>query len=67
MARNVSNGYNPPNIKLITKDLLDVIHGHNIQRDLIMIKKNADIFGLLFLGDGNTIYRTTLLICSRIR
>ena len=60
-AGNVSTSYNPPNRKIISKCLLDVIHGHNIQRESTMIKKEAEIFGFSFLGDGTTITRTILL------
>ena len=44
LERNLSKGYNPPIIKLIFKDILDVIHDQNTQRKLIMIKKEVDIF-----------------------
>ena len=53
--------YIPHNRKLISKELLDVIHEQNVKRNLAMIKKEADIFGLLFLGDGATISRCPLL------
>ena len=61
MSRNVSKTYIPPNRKIISKELFDVIHEQNIKRNLAMIKKEADIFGLLFLGDGATISRCPLL------
>ena len=61
MASNVYKKYIHPNRKLISKELLDVIHEHNIKSNLAMIKKEADIFGLLFLGDGATISRCPLL------
>ena len=48
LARNVSKNYAPPNIKLISKKLLDFIHGQNTKINLAMIKKEAEIFGLLF-------------------
>ena len=32
-----------------------------MKRNLAMIKKEADLFGLLFLGDGATISRCPLL------
>ena len=54
-SRNILKTYIPPHIKLISKELLDVIHEHNMKRNLAMIKKEADIFGLLFLGYGATI------------
>ena len=66
LARNVSKGCQPPNRKLIYKDLLDVIHDQNMKRNLSFIKKESDILGLLFLGgvvpapDENLI---TLLTC----
>ena len=54
-SRNVSKTYIPPNRKLTSKELLDVINGQNMKRNLEMIKKETEIFGLLFLGDGATI------------
>ena len=61
LARTVSKCYQPPNRKLISKDILDVIHDQNMERNLILIEKESDIFGLLFLGDGATISRVPLL------
>ena len=61
MSRNVLKTYIPPNRKLVSKELLDVIHEQNMKRNLATIKKEADIFGLLFLGDGSTILRCPLL------
>ena len=42
LARTVSKCYQPPNIKLISKDLLDVIHYQNMERNLILIEKESD-------------------------
>ena len=53
--------YIPPNRKLTSKELLDVIHEQNMKRNLAIIKKEAEIFELLFLGDGATISRCPLL------
>ena len=61
LSRNVSKTYISPNRKLIPKELLDVIHEQNMKSNLAMIKKEAEIFGLLFLGDGATISRRPLL------
>ena len=61
MAKDMSKGYQPPNRKLISKDLLDVIHYQNMESNLSLIKKGSDIFGFLFLGDGATIYIIPLL------
>ena len=58
---NVSKCYNPPNRKLIYIDLLDVIHDHSMKSNLTMINKESDVFGLLFLGGGATISRTSFL------
>ena len=49
LARTVSKCYQPPNRKLISKDLLDVIHDQNMERNLSLIEKESEIFGLLFL------------------
>ena len=61
LARTVSKCYHPPNKYLISKDLVDAIHDQNMERNLSLIKKESDIFGLLFLGDGTTIFRIPLL------
>ena len=61
LARTVSKCYQPPNRNLISKDLLDVIHDQNMERNLSLIKKESDIFGSLFLGDGAKISRVPLL------
>ena len=60
-ARSVSKIYQSLNIKLISKDIFDVIHDQNMERNLSLIKKESDIFGFLFLGDGATISRVPLL------
>ena len=39
LSRNVLKTYIPPNSKLISKELLDVIHEQNMKRNLAMIKK----------------------------
>ena len=53
--------YIPSNRKLLSKELLDFICEQNMKRNLSMIKKEADIFGCLFLGDGATVSRSPLL------
>ena len=55
MEINVSKCYQPPNRKLISKYLLGVIHDQNMEMKLSLTKKDSDIFGLLFIGDGATI------------
>ena len=52
MARKVSNSSNAEDINILANDLLNVINDHNMQRNLSMIKKEADMFGLLFIGEG---------------
>ena len=61
LERTVSKCYQPPNRNLVSKDILDILHDQNMERKLSLIKKESDIFGLLFLGDGTTIYKITLL------
>ena len=47
--------------KAYIKFFLDVIHDQNMERNLSLIEKESDIFGLLFLGYGATISRVPLL------
>ena len=58
---NVSKCYKPQNRKLISKDILDIIHDQSMEGNLSLIKKGSDIFGFLFLGDGANISRIPLL------
>ena len=60
-ARTVSKCYQLLNRNLISKDLLDVIHDQNMDRNLSLIEKESEIFGLLFIGNGATISRVPLL------
>ena len=62
LERTVSKSYQPPNINPISKDLLDVIHDQNTERNMILIKKESDIFGLLFPSDGANISRIPQMI-----
>ena len=41
LARTVSKIYHPPNRKLISKGLLDVIHDQNMERNFSLIKKRV--------------------------
>ena len=61
LSRTVSNSYQPPNRVLISKDILYVIHDHNMESNLSLILKQSDIFGFLYLGDGDTISGIPLL------
>ena len=47
--------------KLTSEDILNVIHDQNMEINLSSIKKESDIFGLLFIGDGATISKIPLL------
>ena len=60
LARNVSKTFIPHNRNLILKELLGVIHEQSM-KTIAMIKKEAEIFGLLFLGDVASISRCPLL------
>ena len=61
LARIVSKFYQPPNRKLISKYLMGLIRYHNMERNLSLIKKDSDVFGFLFLGDGANISIIPLL------
>ena len=44
----VSNSYQTPNRNLISKDILDVIHDHNMERKLSLIKKSQIFLDFYF-------------------
>ena len=43
LSRTVSKCYQPSNRKLISKDILDVIHDQNMERNLSLIEKESEI------------------------
>ena len=45
LASNIPNTYSTPKWNLIPKEILDVIHEHNMKRNWSIIKKEGDIFG----------------------
>ena len=49
LSRTVSKCYQPPNRKLTSKDLLDIIHDQNMEMNLILIEKEYNTFGFLSL------------------
>ena len=57
MKINVSKGYQHQNRKLIFEDILDVTRDQNKEMNLNFIKKESDIFWLLFLSDSVTIFK----------
>ena len=59
-SKAVSKSYQHSNRNLIYKDILDVIHDQNMERNLSLIKKESHILGLLFLSDGANISITLL-------
>ena len=59
LSQNVSKTYISPNINPISKELPDVIHEHNM-KGYLYIKKEVDIFGLVFIGNGATISKSSL-------
>ena len=48
LAWTVSKFYQPPNRKLISKDILDAIHDQNMERNLVLIVKESDILDSYF-------------------
>ena len=48
LARTVSKCCQTPNRKLISKDILDVIHDQNMERNLSLIEKESDILDCYF-------------------
>ena len=48
LARTVSKCYQPPKRKLISKDLLDVIHDQNMKRNLSLIEKSLRFLDCYF-------------------
>ena len=47
LARTVSKCYQPPNRKLISKDILDVIHDQNMERNSSLVKKQVCYFWIV--------------------
>ena len=65
-ARNVGTNYKPPNRQRIAGDLLELNFDQMMKKNAELLRKEADIFGLCFYGDGATVKRMPLLniLCS---
>ena len=61
LARNMSKDYQPANRNILSMDILDTINDQKMERSLSLIKRRDRYFGLLFLGDNDTISKITLL------
>ena len=53
--------YKPPTAKAVRTELLDLNHARYMERNIQELEKEADVFGLAFLGDGATVKRMLLL------
>ena len=47
LARKLSIGYQPPNRNIISKNIMDLIHDKNMERNFIFILEESDIFGYI--------------------
>ena len=61
LARCVSSNFKPPSRQLVAGDLMDINFDKCIARMEDALKKEADTFGLTFLGDGATVRRLPLI------
>ena len=61
LARCVPSGFKPPSRQLVAGDLLDINFEKCIARMHEALQREADTFGLTFLGDGATVRRLPLI------
>ena len=59
--RNSSNKFNFPNRNMVSSVLMDALYESNRKKYIQDLSKNAEIFGLTFLGDGATVKRMPLI------
>jgi hypothetical protein len=61
LARTVGNKYEPPDRNSVSGELLDLNYNEYIKKNLVLLQKDIEIFGLTFFGDGATIKKTPLI------
>lgn len=61
LARCVGSSFRPPNRKAVGGELLDLNHERCLKANDELLLKEADTFGLAYMGDGATIRRSPFL------
>lgn len=66
LARFVGGNYKLPSRKAVSGELLDLNYRKYLERNKEELMKEADVFGLSFMGDGATVKRMPLvnILCS---
>jgi len=68
LARNVSLKYQPPGRNQVSTNLLDMNYDAYMEKNMCLLEKEADIYGVAFFGDGATIQKMPFLniLCSGV-
>jgi len=68
LARNVSLKYQPPGRNQVSTNLLDMNYDAYMEKNICLLEKEADVYGVAFFGDGATIQKMPFLniLCSGI-
>jgi hypothetical protein len=61
LARGVGAAYRPPGRNQVATELLDLNYDSYLRRNEVLLKKEVDIFGLSYYGDGATVKKKPLI------
>ncbi len=61
LAKNVPASYKPPSRKAVAQELLDLNYDAYIRKNMDLLERDAEIYGVSFFGDGATVRKTPLL------
>jgi len=55
LAKNVTTSYKPPNRNAVAKELLDLNYNAYIAKNMDLLERDAEVYGVSFFGDGATV------------
>ena len=61
LAKNVTTSYKPPNRNAVAKELLDLNYNAYIAKNMDLLERDAEVYGVSFFGDGATVKKMPLL------
>ena len=61
LARAAGSSYQPPGRNAVAGDLLDLNYEQYLIKNINLLKKDADVFGLTYFGDGATVKKMPLI------
>ncbi len=61
LAKNVTSKYEPPGRNQVATDLLDLNYNTYVAKNMALLTKDSEVYGISFFGDGATVQKMPFL------